>query len=70
MHAQHGQKEHMKKKPKLGRKPLPENKRRIKVSFRVTPETAKLIKKGASLHGDCAGRYLDYIFAKAEEAGG
>ena len=55
---------------KPGRKPLPEAERRVKVSFRVSPQTAKLITQGASLHGDCAGRYLDYVFRMAEEAGG
>ena len=61
--AQHGQKEHMKKK--LGRKPIPENKRRVKISFRVAPETAKQLKKQASLFGECPGRFLDF-FLKPE----
>ena len=44
---------------------MAENQRRVKVSFRVAPETAKKIKKGASLFGECPSRFVDHVFTMA-----
>ena len=44
-----------------GRKPLPEEKRRIRISVRVYPETWAKLKEKAKFHGDNPGQYLDRL---------